>query len=213
MTRAADIVGFVGRKTSGKTFGALEESKSHKHVLRVDLNAQPDMAKGAVLINNKHALLHVAKNFNRTKKNTLLWRGEASMMPAEVFIWGLRFCVTVGGVTLFADECESMLPKLGKHDELIEALIRRNRHIGGPDPKKPLGVPFIWTACDDKEIHPRLRNQSERRYYFAGFDNNYKKNLREIFDGQMVDKLLNSPKYSKLLIDVDKGISLIEGPK
>lgn len=210
--RKADIRGLVGRKSSGKSYLGLKWARADKHSLAVDLNFQPEFEKNALWLRTKDELLTHAKAFDRRKKQAMLWRGEKGMGPKETLLWAARFCAVVGGVTLFADECESMLPKSGEVDELLWAIIRRNRHIGGPDAKKPLGIPFIWTAVYDVNLNPELRNQSDLVAYFKGTDANYKKRLRDVFDAENVNLLMNGPQYSRLEL-THEGQKFIAGPK
>lgn len=209
MTRAAEIVGFIGRKSSGKSFEGLQEVAKHKHAIRVDLNNQPDMEKGAFLVPTVAALAHLARNFDRRKKQQILWRGEGAMSHEEKLVWAGKFATAVGGVALFADEAQLQLPKTAKPHPILADIIQKGRHIGGPDPKKPLGVPFIWTAVVDTNVTPELRNQSDRLTYFRGFDSVYKKRLYDIFDRELVDQLMSAPQYSKLVMDNQKGPSFI----
>lgn len=206
--RKADIIGCIGRKTSGKTTEMLSRLVDYPRHLRVSPTAQPDFKAGCHHVETVAELAHIAKNFDPAKPCRLYFDGERGMIKAKVLDIAAKFCVATG-FALAVDELQTYLPKQNSYEFPIEQLINQNRHIGGADRQNPTGVAWLYTATSDTDISPALRVQTDIRVYFQGFDGTYKDRLNKTFGAEMTNQLLNAPKYSKLILDVNSGTSFV----
>ena len=191
---ACNKYGFVGPEMCGKTSAAIKMSKKERLCIRVDINRSDSLADGAIIIYSKQDLPRVIKERDGRKKMTICFRGSEmpGMSIEQSFAWVCRVAAAVEErCAILADECDTLIPKLGHIDPHVDAVLRRGR--------QHLQVPLYWTALRPAQLNTRLRDISNQIMFFGDFSTTYHDFISKFLDKEAANEVRNLEKYHYIL--------------
>jgi len=200
----AEIYSYIGRKKSGKSYLALKHSDKNRRVIRIDLNDQEDLARGAEIITDWRKLVKFVSDQNDGRFKVCF--RPFGISEIEAFHWVCEAATKFKNIAIMADEGHRYLSSTAALTSPMKRVIFQGRHSL---------TPLYYTCFIPKQIPNDIRGNTDKMHLFKASDVAYFDYLKERGATQEVLEAYKSddfPKYNYALLTPDKA-PVLNGPK